>query len=1137
MVQNSSITGEDEKNVVQIDVYFRFERRTEKIVQEHFTHLKMYDYQLISGGQRATHLVEQVVYGAEFIFSMRTAVGQCETKENVEKSLLNAVNTYIDEAINPKTTSLREQPEELNNFICTNFCTLKENCEVKPCSSIKQSCEWLRETVGFGKEISGIKWQAIEIVLRYIPYHIGAQVLVEMTNDFNLAKERNKTQMIRLKKETSEMSDCPLINCVPPFKKIVHHCLTCLSEFKKKLNQYDEKDVLKLEYPEKVCSEMEEMYHILDRMIDWLLKRRIEIDVICSLLKDSDLNISHLSEIEGQKPKDNYEGAKVFLLEVHYVEDPLLERMKKFIGIQDPSFKLPVFPISAVGEYRLNSIKKKLKTFSKNSSFDTKFCYLIGLVSSSSSAQRDGEIKNLLYNSNETNDTISHQPCISSSPDPVSCGGEKSSFTEDYPSAKDKFQTELKKDHQTETGTSSDLSSPRMSSETKEVQKAQHDDGPKTTESLREKMFTNPSTNQVDTLDGNLNEKLYSDSPNNTAASRDSYPEKNRQLESKNTAGTVADRIGKGQSNEIAGKPGDNMPINKQLTEGMSQTNPTIANSPSHRQDGNSAMTQLKQVPTKEINEKMYQGPHQDITDKKIDEIFTQSNFAKLIKGGQPMVYELNAVEISIGKDLRCFHIPERIGDVVTSLQGSQNHKVIILMGATGSGKSTLINGMVNYILGVQWKDPFRFKCVREDDSVARNEAHSQTNSVTAYTLHHHKEMAVPYSITIIDTPGYGDTRGTKRDKEITGSIHHFITQQRVPVDQIHAICFVAASGDSRLTHTQRYVLDSVLSIFGKDVKENIRLLVTFADNALPPVVDACRAAHFPVSSTAADIMYSKFNSSVLYASHDKSEKGRIPIEEIVWNMGQKNFKKFFTMLEGMNGRDLKSTREVIQNRQPLEQSLKDIENQLEDCFETIEKLNSIPLREFAGKRTTDGNYLELETAETKVLSLLEQASRSNHFLDSESLRYHSTSPAEYLSLIRSRITEEQKPGYEIRLQMLLELQNRLPKNNPRHQKSPADYKTQSVMLSGTKPRASYNHGKSYKQKNQFSESRNSSICGAEANNVSNKSQPSSTENDYDYHKEQSAQFSMSSMNSSPDEPEKNKNFIQRTMMMFLKKS
>ncbi|EFX70734.1 hypothetical protein DAPPUDRAFT_17433, partial [Daphnia pulex] len=84
-----------------------------------------------------------------------------------------------------------------------------------------------------------------------------------------------------------------------------------------------------------------------------------------------------------------------------------------------------------------------------------------------------------------------------------------------------------------------------------------------------------------------------------------------------------------------------------------------------------------------------------------------------------------------------------------------RDHKVIILMGATGCGKSTLINGMVNYILGVKWDDPFRFKCVRDDETTAKNQAHSQTSSVTAYTLRHHDGMAVPYSITIIDTPGY----------------------------------------------------------------------------------------------------------------------------------------------------------------------------------------------------------------------------------------------------------------------------------------------------------------------------------------------------------------------------------------------
>ena len=35
-----------------------------------------------------------------------------------------------------------------------------------------------------------------------------------------------------------------------------------------------------------------------------------------------------------------------------------------------------------------------------------------------------------------------------------------------------------------------------------------------------------------------------------------------------------------------------------------------------------------------------------------------------------------------------------------------------ILVGATGTGKSTLVDGMVNYILGVKWEDPFRFSTI-----------------------------------------------------------------------------------------------------------------------------------------------------------------------------------------------------------------------------------------------------------------------------------------------------------------------------------------------------------------------------------------------------------------------------------------
>nr|CAH0106884.1 unnamed protein product [Daphnia galeata] len=98
--------------------------------------------------------------------------------------------------------------------------------------------------------------------------------------------------------------------------------------------------------------------------------------------------------------------------------------------------------------------------------------------------------------------------------------------------------------------------------------------------------------------------------------------------------------------------------------------------------------------------------------------------------------------------------------------------KTILLMGETGAGKTTMINAMINYVLGVEWGDDFRFKLV--DEQVRKNQAHSQTQVITAYEIHHQEGFRIPFSLTIVDTPGFNSTDGLESDQEIPKAIENF---------------------------------------------------------------------------------------------------------------------------------------------------------------------------------------------------------------------------------------------------------------------------------------------------------------------------------------------------------------------------
>ncbi|MPC26645.1 Neoverrucotoxin subunit beta [Portunus trituberculatus] len=263
--------------------------------------------------------------------------------------------------------------------------------------------------------------------------------------------------------------------------------------------------------------------------------------------------------------------------------------------------------------------------------------------------------------------------------------------------------------------------------------------------------------------------------------------------------------------------------------------------------------------------------------------------------------------------------------------------KVVMLVGATGSGKTTLINGFINYIFGIEWKDSFRFKMIVEPN--VTNQAMSQTTKITSYTIHHLEGFRVPYTLTIIDTPGFGDVSGIMRDREITENIRKFFTKcGESGITHIDAVGFVANSSLPRLTPTQRYIFEQILSLFGKDIADNIFLFLTFADGKRPQVLSGIKEAKIQFKK------YFKFNNSALYAlyehkNEDESDDEDGGFDTMFWDMGFKSFSVFLDQLTTIESKSLVLTQDVLNERNRLQIYIAGIQKDIRQGLTTLERL------------------------------------------------------------------------------------------------------------------------------------------------------------------------------------------------------
>lgn len=180
--------------------------------------------------------------------------------------------------------------------------------------------------------------------------------------------------------------------------------------------------------------------------------------------------------------------------------------------------------------------------------------------------------------------------------------------------------------------------------------------------------------------------------------------------------------------------------------------------------------TQAAMMPTNTQTQDIRYSSSQDINRLAI-KLKDKCTYSKRVKGNL-FSYLLDLKEVSTFSGASSYIKRFSMGNPDLEMTSAAS-KTILLIGATGSGKTTTINAMVNYILGVELNDPFRFLLVDEKIR-GGSQAHSQTESVTAYDLHYQDGFRIPFSLTIVDTPGFNDTRGIERDEEITATIKNF---------------------------------------------------------------------------------------------------------------------------------------------------------------------------------------------------------------------------------------------------------------------------------------------------------------------------------------------------------------------------
>ena len=327
-----------------------------------------------------------------------------------------------------------------------------------------------------------------------------------------------------------------------------------------------------------------------------------------------------------------------------------------------------------------------------------------------------------------------------------------------------------------------------------------------------------------------------------------------------------------------------------------------------------------------------------------------------------------NSLELYNESTIKYYHYPK----IEFTEEEDNNSKVLLVIGQSGHGKTTFINALVNIYLGITINDTFRYLLVLNENN---NQTQSITKEITIYKIRPKKGLNFP-PLILIDTPGFGDTKGEKEDKNHLEQFRDFFKSNLIM--DVNCVLYVVNSTNSRFGENDKRILDYLMNLFSKNLKENFVVWAThFTPENKKDIPNYIKTLsdenHFYYQRVLKNEKLSReeiLKSCWYFASDNKiicnNEIERNPMETEKWKNTEIQIKKFIeNKLKILEKKDIKESENVLNNRFQLE-------NEIKSFTEKIERL--IP-----EKIMHEDNLVKLQNYKSKIQSQKDEIEKNNY--------------------------------------------------------------------------------------------------------------------------------------------------------------